>query len=215
VTDRDPFSVLEGAPEILAPIVVAYDRRLREWGATARGVFWRNEDGQRLRFEVLTRALAGEPGPIVVNDVGCGYGAFFDFLKDHPALKGGRYRGYDISEDMVAKARERIRDPRAIFLQSLIATEEADYSFASGTYNLCLDTDPARWVEYVRASLAHVWSRTRKAMAFNMLAGLNFARDGLYYAAPGGFVAFCKTLSADVTVAADYPLREWTIFVRR
>lgn len=215
MNDSDPFSVLQEAPAILAPVAVAYGRRLGQWGARARGVFWRNEEGQRLRFGVLTRILEDEPGPAAINDLGCGYGAFFDFLKDHPALRLGRFRGYDISEDMIEKAKERIRDPRATFIHSLVATEAADYSFASGTYNLCLETDVDPWVRYVKASLAHLWTKTRKAMAFNMLAGLNYRRDGLYYADSKSYVAFCRTLSPAVTLIDDYPLKEWTILVRR
>jgi SAM-dependent methyltransferase len=215
MNDSDPFTVLEQAPDILAPVAVAYDKRLGQWGARARGVFWRNEEGQRLRFEVLSRALQDEPGPVTINDLGCGYGAFFDFLKDHPALRGGRFHGYDISEAMIRKAQERIDDPRATFTQGLIANEIADYSFASGTYNLCLDTDVDRWIRYVKASLTHLWTMTRKVVAFNMLAGLNYKRDGLYYAEAKGYLAFCRTLSPDVTFIDDYPLKEWTIVVRR
>ena len=48
----DPDDIRD-ATRRLAPIAVLYDFRLRECGPTARGVYWRNEDGQRLRFEVL------------------------------------------------------------------------------------------------------------------------------------------------------------------
>ncbi len=46
--------------DLLKPIVDVFDRRLAEWGATARGVYWRSEDGQKLRFEVLSRVLEGD-----------------------------------------------------------------------------------------------------------------------------------------------------------
>lgn len=215
VTD-DPFQTLQDAPKLLAPVAVAYNRRLGEWGARARGVFWRNEEGQRLRFEVLARAMEGAPAGTTVNDLGCGYGAFFDFLAGHPALVDGTFAGYDISEDMIEKARQRIGDKRARFVHSLIATDAADYSFASGTFNLNLDADIASWKGYVEASLAHLWSRTRLALGFNMLAGNDVNREGLFYGEPRGFLDFCRRhLSADATLMDDYPLKEWTIVVRR
>lgn len=211
----DPLAVLQRAPALLAPVAVAYDRRLAQWGPRARGVFWRNEEGQTLRFEVLCRLLAGDPGPLTINDLGCGYGAFFDYLATRSEIPLARFTGYDISEEMVAKARARISDPRAHFVSGLIPTEAADYSFASGTFNLNLDANAAEWKAYVQASLAYLWRFSRKGLAFNMLDGRDANSEGLFYAEPEGFVEFCRSLSPRVELATDYPLNEWTIFVRR
>lgn len=211
----DPIAVLQRAPALLAPVAVAYDRRLAQWGPQARGVFWRNEEGQALRFDVLCRALENDPGPLTVNDLGCGYGAFFDYLAARPEIPLARFTGYDISEEMLAKARTRTADSRAHFVASLVPTEAADYSFASGTFNLNLDADPKEWRNYVQASLAYLWRFSRKGLAFNMLTGRDANSEGLFYAAPESFAAFCRTLSPRVELATDYPLKEWTIFVRR
>ncbi len=211
----DPLAALGRAPEMLKPLARTFDKRIAEWGATARGVYWRNEQGQRLRFEVLARVLAHDPGPFAVNDLGCGYGAFFDYLAPQFEDRLARFIGYDIAPLMVAEARARIKDPRAAFVRGLVATEDADYSFASGTFNMCLKTDPAEWVAYVEASLAHLFGKTRKAMAFNRLNGTGAVREGLYYADPADFVLFCRTLGKKVQLAVDYPLLEWTIFVHR
>jgi SAM-dependent methyltransferase len=211
----DPFAALRRAPDLLKPVAYAFDRRLADSGATARGVYWRNEDGQKLRFEVLARVLEGDAGPFTVNDLGCGYGAFFDFLATRLGDRLLRFAGTDISPSMVAEAKARIADPRAVFVRGLTASEDADYSFASGTFNMCLKTKPAEWVAYVEASLAHLYGRSRKAMAFNMLAGRGTVREGLYYADSAYFGAFCQRLGATVQLAIDYPLDEWTIFARR
>ena len=211
----DPLAALRRAPEMLKPVVRAFDKRLSEWGATARGVYWRNEQGQRLRFEVLARALAHESGPFTVNDLGCGYGAFFDYLAPEFEDRLTRFTGYDIAPLMLAEAKARIKDPRARFVRGLAATEDADYSFASGTFNMCLKADLAEWTAYIEASLAHLFGKTRKAMAFNMLTGAGTAREGLYYADPAHFVLYCQKLGKKVQLAVDYPLLEWTIFVHR
>ncbi len=52
--------VLKKAPEILAPIAVAYGQRLMKFGAEPKGVLWKSRDGQLLRFEVLAGIL--DPG---------------------------------------------------------------------------------------------------------------------------------------------------------
>jgi SAM-dependent methyltransferase len=211
--------ILRRAPEFLSPIAVLYGMRLKTAGTGPRGVFWRDEAGQRLRFEVLARAIEdrdADAGGITVNDLGCGYGAFFEYLRDTPCMRDSRFYGYDICEDMVAKAVARVDDERAFFAQSLIATVRVDYSFASGTYNLNADVGEQLWLEYVHASIRHLWSMTEKTLAFNMLdAATSVIEEGLYYADRKAFAAFCGTLAEHVTVIDDYPLNEFTVFLRR
>lgn len=204
-----------GAATLLKPLAGIFDRRIAEWGATARGVYWRNEQGQRLRFEVLARILDRDHAPFTVNDLGCGYGAFFDFLAPQFEDRLARFTGYDIAPLMIAEAKARIKDPRAQFVRSAVATEDADYSFASGTFNMCLKTKPADWAAYVEDSLVQLFGKTRKVMAFNMLNGTGIARGDLYYADAAHFVLFCQKLGKKVQLAVDYPLLEWTIFVHR
>ncbi|MFQ5619307.1 MAG: class I SAM-dependent methyltransferase [Rhodospirillales bacterium] len=212
-------AILRRSPQFLAPIAVLYGRQLARFGARPPGVLWRNGDGQRLRFEILLRVLddGEKAGGVTINDLGCGYAALFDFVAPLPVMRGGRYFGYDICEDMVDTARRRIDDARVSVVHSLIATREADYSFASGTYNLKADVDEAEWTDYVKASLAQLWSRTTRGLAFNMPGPDHGKReDGLYYADPQAFLDFCRdALSPDTTLIDDYPLAEWTILVRR
>ena len=58
---------LKRAPSILAPVAVLYDLRLKRFGARPEGVFWVDEDGQRLRFEVLTRIMDGAGKGVTVQ----------------------------------------------------------------------------------------------------------------------------------------------------
>ncbi|MCG8508035.1 MAG: class I SAM-dependent methyltransferase [Rhodospirillales bacterium] len=205
---------------LLTPLAILYDLRLRECGPTARGVYWKNEAGQRLRFEVLLGVVdpADDRGGITINDLGCGYGAMFDFLADQPMMRDSRYHGYDISEQMILKAKQQTKDPRANFEESLMANHEADYSFVSGTYNMKLDEHDRDWTAYVEESLADLWVKTRKGLAFNMLCSQtkNRKERDLYYADWKQFRDFCLSeLSPHVMVNRDYPLAEWTIYVNR
>jgi len=211
---------LRRSAERLAPIAALYSLRLRECGPGARGVYWKTAEGQRLRFEVLLGVvdIEDDRGGVTVNDLGCGYGAFFEFLAERPLMRNGTYYGYDISEDMVRAATRRIRDPRARFAQCLRATETADYSFVSGTYNMKLDETDREWSAYVEESLRDLWSMTTKGLAFNMLcaSGKTRKESDLYYADWKVFRDFCASeLSPHVTVMRGYPLDEWTIYVHR
>ena len=206
-------------PRLLAPIAELYTAALRVYGAQPRGVFWRNAEGQRLRFEQLTGILDEDDWGrgLSINDLGCGYGAMFEFLADAPFMKEGRYRGYDITEDMVECCRQRITDPRASFEHSPRATEVADYSFVSGTYNMRLDTPDEAWLDYIQRSLLDLATMSRKGLAFNMLAADRSKRSQstLYYAPSEPLYDFClRAISPHVTLVTDYPLAEWTIWIR-
>ncbi|MDP6603382.1 MAG: class I SAM-dependent methyltransferase [Rhodospirillales bacterium] len=210
---------LNDAPRLLAPIADYFSRALERHGATPAGVLWRDDAGQRLRFTQLIGIFddADRRGGVTINDLGCGYGALFDFLADRPEMAGGSYVGYDICADMLAHARRRITDSRASFVESLRATQPADYALISGTHNLKLDTRDAEWEDFVHKSLIDTWATSRKGLAFNMLGFDRTRRPqaSLYYADPMRFYDFCQRhLSSDVTLVHDYPLAEWTMWVR-
>jgi len=205
-------------PDLLDLVRRVYDYRLGECGAVANGVFWKDADGQMLRLEILLQAILPEDlkGPITVNDFGCGYGALFDVLASEPMMRGGGYTGYDISQDMQRAAQARQNDERATFIHSPIATQMADYSFVSGTYNMCMGAPPAQWADYIKTSLDMLWSKTTKVMAFNLLDDQQPEKlSDLYYANKRAFIAYALTLSPEVEVIDDYPLTEFTIFVKR
>ena len=210
---------LKEAPQWLAPIAVMYDCQLDKCGINAEGAMWRSKDRQQMRFELLAKIISPKDlnGGITINDLGCGYGAFFEYLRDDPVMQKSEFYGYDISEKMIEACESRIQDPRAHFRQSLVALVPADYSFACGPFNFIMDVDQKLWLQYVRESLQDLWSKSLKGLAFNML-NVNYHRhqEGLYYADSAVFETFCKTeLSENVTLINDYDDEEWTIFIRR
>ncbi len=210
---------LKEAPKWLAPIAVMFEYQLDKYGVNAEGAMWRSTERQQMRFDLLTKIIAPEDlnGSITINDLGCGYGAFFEYFCDDPMMNNSQYFGYDIAEKMIEAAESRIQDPRAYFRQSLVALVPASYSFASGPFNFKMAVDETLWLQYVKESLKDLWSKSLKGLAFNMLNSTHAHRqDGLYYADSKAFVKFCKTeLSENVTLTDDYDDEEWMIFVRR
>ena len=204
---------------MLEPVLASFEKRVAQFGADPRSAFWKDEEWQKRRYDILSR-LFDEPdrlGGISITDFGCGYGAFFDYLADRPVMKNSRYTGIDMSAAMIEEANARIRDSRATFQSHLIATETADYTVVCGTYNMNLGANRDEWADYVKASLEQLWSKTTKAMGFNMLRfDAPDQCPGLYYADGMEFVKFCnETLSPDITYTDDRPLPDWTIIIRR
>lgn len=208
------------ASPLLEPARRAYAHRLKQCGATARGVFWRDESYQARRYDILAQVF--EPphrdGGITIADLGCGYGAFFDYLAPRPVMAGSRYVGYDMTPEMIDVCRRRIADPRAAFVAAPRVTEPADYVFASGTFNLKMFAEDAAWQDYVLGAVEAAWRQTRVGLAFNMLDadGDPAARqEGLFYADAGVFEAFCRRLAPRLELRRHPPLPDWTLFLWR
>lgn len=97
---------MSGKPNesLLTEVASYYSDKLRTHGETPRGVDWNGEEGQVLRFDQLTKIIEGD-GPCSLIDVGCGYGAYLEFLSSR--FEGVSYLGIDVSEEMVLAAQRR------------------------------------------------------------------------------------------------------------
>lgn len=203
---------------ILARVAGTYDETLKLSGPTPHSVLWHTRRSQRSRFRVLLDVLgqdARRPG-LVINDLGCGYGAFFDYIRRKAFLRQGRYYGYDVSPAMVAEAARRITDPRATFCAAPEATQEADYSFASGTFGLRMETPVDEWRGYVQESLRRLAAKSRRGLAFNLLDGRRWHAPGtLYFDDPWRYMRFChRELGGTATLLDSYLPHDFTILVR-
>jgi SAM-dependent methyltransferase len=204
-------------PAMLAPIARYYTDKLERFGATAAGVDWNSAESQQLRFEQLLRLIPDlDDGS--VNDYGCGYGALADYL--HTAGRRWSYHGYDISDSMIACARALHPDmPRCSFTSDPASLVAADFTFASGVFNVTLGSDAVLWRDYVGEALATLNRLSVRAFAFNMLSTYSDPdrrRPDLFYADPFHFFDLCKRhFSRCVALLHDYPLYEFTLVVRK
>jgi SAM-dependent methyltransferase len=200
--------------EILSTVTAYYDEKIRTHGPTARGVDWNSPESQQLRFAQLLN-LIDDSRSFSVNDYGCGYGALVDYLE----AVGFQYdyTGFDISEQMIARAREL--HPQSRFVTEESQLREADYTVASGIFNVKLKTGDDEWKQYMLGVLETMNSLSKSGFAFNALtkySDAEFMRPDLYYADPLFFFDHCKTkFSKYVTLLHDYPLYEFTILVRK
>ena len=94
---------------LLSKVAAYYSSKLAKYGETPRGVDWNGEESQTLRFEQLCKVM-NTLGHFSVNDLGCGYGALYDFLTHR--YESIIYSGIDISEGMVHAAERRYHDKK-------------------------------------------------------------------------------------------------------
>lgn len=194
-----------------------YSEKVAEHGPTARGVDWNDAASQELRFEQLLR-VCDPAKPFTLNDYGCGYGALAAFLEQRE--DDFTYSGFDISADMVEQARELLRDSaRCRFVVDDSALEQADYTVASGIFNVKLDAPREAWEQHALDTLSRLNELSSLGFSFNMLTSYSDAdrmRDDLYYADPRVIFDHCKrNFSRWVALLHDYGLYEFTIIVRR
>lgn len=208
-----------GPPDPLAAVARYYGERLRRFGATAPGVDWPNRPNQELRFIPLLK-VCDFAQPCSLNDVGCGYGALRALLSRRQ--RGARidYVGTDVSLAMVAAARRRWRhraDCR--FEQADGAVRVADWSLASGLFNVKLDCPLPDWEALVARTLANLQRHSRRGYAVNFVlppAPGQASPAQLYRPPPERWLAHLARHQpgCQVTLLRGYGLPEFTLLVR-
>lgn len=204
-------------PDLLRAVRDYYGARYRAHGDSARGMDWKDEASQRLRFEVLTRHLDLTGSPTLL-DVGCGNGELLAWCRERGY--DVRYLGIDVSEEMVEACRRRF-GPDAAALASTADLERLgrrfDYAVASGTFNVKQDADDAVWGPYVRRSIAEMFAACDRGIAFNvMTTRVDWRLPHLYYMDPGEAPALADLCGTRrFLVDCSYPLFEMTVALWR
>ncbi len=203
--------------KLLGEVANYYDAKLARHGATPQGVDWNAETGQQLRFAQLSRVLP-DSGAFSLADVGCGYGALFDYLQPrYPQLQ---YLGVDVSAAMIDAARARhASQPDVRYVQADTPDQNVDFSVASGIFNVRQQRTDAEWSAYIERTLDQMHATSRHGFAFNCLTRYSDAermRPDLYYADPCALFDRCKRrYSKQVALLHDYGLYEFTMVVRK
>jgi len=209
--------MLKNKTDLLTEVAEYYTTKLAEHGETPRGVDWNGEEGQTLRFEQLCK-IVDTANHFSINDLGCGYGALYDFLVtkyDEPS-----YLGVDVSEGMIKAAEQRYKNqPQARFVLSSEPNQVADFGVASGIFNVRMGRSDDDWRSYLESTLDVLDRTSRIGFAFNCLTSYSDKdkmRDYLYYADPCALFDLCKRrYSRHVALLHDYGLYEFTILVRK
>jgi SAM-dependent methyltransferase len=207
---------IEQSP-LLSSVAAYYSAKLAAHGQSARGVDWNGEESQFLRFAQLDRII-DQPQCFSLNDLGCGYGALFEFLQAR--YSDFQYTGLDISADMIESARRcHGGHDNARYLLAARPGEIADYSVASGIFNVRVGRGDAEWRAYLEETLSDLDAASRRGFAFNCLSSYSDPdkmRADLYYADPCQLFDLCKRrYGRDVALLHDYGLYEFTILVRK
>lgn len=195
-----------------------YTRKIERHGPTPLGVDWSCVPTQEMRFVQLLKVCQFH-SPFTLNDIGCGYGALLAYLSRRHRSKIIDYVGIDLSAAMIAHARRLWqRRARTQFLVSNTSPRVADYSIASGIFNVRLQQPLILWTEFIATVLADMHANSRYGFAVNFLSPVPATATNipeLYRVAPEVWQAHCeRVLGAKVEVVCGYGMKEFTLLVQ-
>jgi SAM-dependent methyltransferase len=198
----------------LSKVEKLYTDNIKEYGIDAKSVGWGTKEKQDLRFEKLMGVVLDRDSDLSINELGCGYGELVNFCKEKN-MKISKYFGYDLSSEMIKAANNYIGGPNVKLFQSRVLKTKADYTIASGIFNVKFDERKENWEIYIFDTIKHIYDNSMKGISFNFLSKyVDWEKKDLYYADPTLIFNFCKAnLSEKVNLIHDYNLFEFTIHV--
>jgi SAM-dependent methyltransferase len=202
---------------IVAEVGRFFSEKVARLGPTPAGADFNSEAAQTERFRQFVRLLDFS-APFSLIDFGCGYGALAPYLLNL-GLPLRRYVGFDISQEMIEAARAQIpADIEAELTTEVGDIGKADFTIASGIFNMKLKADPVAWHQHIVGTLDILARASVRGFAFNMLTSYSDRekmRPDLYYGDPCWFFDHCKRrFSRNVAVLHDYELYDWTLSVQ-
>jgi len=181
--------------------IARYRKGAKEQGNTVQALEWASEKSQLQRFKQV-RKIFGNMLPnekTSVLDVGCGLGDLYGYLNREVFTNGSlEYRGYDITSELIAFAKERY--PKAEFHTVDILTrvpfvKQWDYVFMIDILDtLCEDN----W-RVVKGMLFRAFAMSKKGLCASFLSGYAdddmMATDDQFYIEPEELFRYCKKLT--------------------
>jgi SAM-dependent methyltransferase len=193
-----------------------YAAKVKRHGANPLGVDWTCAPTQELRFVQLLKLISPAPA-FSINDIGCGYGALATFLQRRFRGSSIDYCGVDVAPEMIALATKRNRHAWARFAVGHAADRPADYSVASGIFNVMLHHSQETWRDHVARTLDGMVRTSRRGIAVNFMAAPRPGETSppeLYRVAPQFWIDHCRTrYGKEATLVSGYGLREFTLLV--
>lgn len=195
-----------------------YSEKIISFGSTPKGVDWNDKKSQEQRFVQLMKVVENKNNLASIVDIGCGYGALYEFLKKENVHC--RYSGIDLSKEMIEVAKAKFKeDSNAIFLNTHVPNFTSDYAIASGIFNVKMDLPSKVWLDHVKDTLEIIDKSSSLGFSVNFLSSKNDKekiKKYLFYANPDDVYNLCYSrYSKNVEIIENYGLYEFTIIVRK
>lgn len=201
-------------------LVQHYEHCLEQHGANHKGVDWPNEKDMNTRFAVMLDISKpfNKLNQFTLLDLGCGYGALLDYLKNHDLLNRFHYKGIDLSQKMIQVAIDKHDashfERRDILIEKLVA-DSFDFIIMNGLFTEKRHLSQANMEMFFVKMIKAAYEASRLGIAFNVMNHhVDWMRDDLFYLPFDRIVSILKeNTSRHLTIRADYGLYEYTVYV--
>ncbi len=194
----------------------AYTRRFKEKGAQAEGVFWSSKVSQTARFEQVLADMKTEFGStsFCMADIGCGYGALFDYIRSKPAWRQIDYHGVDITPEMIHYCKREHPSDQHRFSLGRQPKHHVDFAVFIGTFNLCHTDNYKFWEDYILRQLAVSWPHVRFGLILN-ITSLETAKinNQIFYVSPEAFADKLASRFGPVSTAPTQFVHQDTTYI--
>jgi len=179
-----------------------FKKTLKKYKDGPKAVGWNSLQSQSSRFNVMTEI--GNLKDKTILDFGCGLGDFFPIAYSK-GIKS--YTGYDISSDMIKKAKKKYL---GVEFTDVIPNKEYDYTIASGVLNI---KEPD-WEDTCFAVMMYLWNYSKIGMGINFLSSFSNKQDKLsYYVNPLKILNEAFKITPKVILRHDYRSNDFTLFL--
>ena len=151
---------------------------------------------------------------ISVSDIGCGYGAFLEFVSERKYSRELHYYGYDVSDEVIKFCKKKYFKGASFYTGS-IPVFDSDFIIMSGTFNFFPSHDYNAWRQYFYNFLNLLWSKLKRAMIFNLQISdqEKITDGGIVYSSQKEIESFCESSFGNVSVITNPTIPKDMTFV--
>ena len=197
-------------------IAEIYNERFLEFGPLPEASMWYSKKRQFARFDIILNQikLLSHKNKISVSDIGCGYGAFLEFVSERKYSRELYYYGYDVSDEVVKFCQKKY-SKRASFYTGSIPVFDSDFIIMSGTFNFFPSHDYNAWRQYFYNFLNLLWSKLKRAMIFNLQISdeEKITDGGIVYSSQKEIESFCESSFGNVSAITNPTIPKDMTFV--
>ncbi|WP_181850432.1 class I SAM-dependent methyltransferase [Thalassospira profundimaris] len=160
-----------------------------------------------------------EADNIDILDLGCGYGGLYEYMTTHwnERPKEFRYKGIDISGDMISAAKTANPDidfEQRDVLTDPLANNRHGFVIMNGLFTEKQSMSFDEMFEFTKAMLKIAYDTCINGIAFNVMSkNVDWEREDLFHLSIDSLAKFLSEhLTRDFVIRSDYKLYEYTCY---
>ena len=186
-----------------------FNKLVEKHGYSPKSLAYSGEKSQKIKFNIVTEV--GIEDNCSVLDVGCGFGDYFNYLKQR-GIKNIKYCGIDISNKIVDFAKEKNSLVNVIQGNVLDLSDDEKYDYVISLGFNCVKTGH-NW-ETLTQVLNKMWKLSKKGIAYNAVSTFSETSPRkIYFVSPAKVIDYImNNLTYKVVLRHDYMQHDFTIY---